>query len=137
MRSFRNNNNRRPRFRSNERNFKRNGEGQNFTSDLSNSSFQRKAPGRNNHNAAQLIEKYSDLAREALSHEDKILSENYLQHADHYFRILSEQEKNKVAQPNNSIIEKKIISKPETVNNPSEKKIVETNQNIKEQEVKL
>ena len=49
--------------------------------------FKRKAPGRNNHNVSKLIEKYNDLAREALSNGDKILSENYLQHADHFTRI--------------------------------------------------
>ena len=49
-------------------------------------------PGRNNHNASKLIEKYNDLAREALSNGDKILSENYLQHADHFMRILNERE---------------------------------------------
>ena len=49
--------------------------------------FQRKVPGRNNHNASKLIEKYNDLAREALANEDKILSENYFQHADHFTRI--------------------------------------------------
>ena len=48
--------------------------------------------GRNNHNASKLIEKYSNLAREALSGGDKILSENYFQHADHFTRVLSEQE---------------------------------------------
>ena len=47
---------------------------------------------RNNHNAPKLIEKYNDLAREASSNGDKILSENYLQHADHFTRILNEQE---------------------------------------------
>ena len=54
--------------------------------------FKRKSPGRNNHNAPKLIEKYNDLAREALSNGDKILSENYLQHADHFMRILNERE---------------------------------------------
>ena len=39
-----------------------------------------------------MIEKYNDLAREALSNGDKILSENYLQHADHFTRILNERE---------------------------------------------
>ena len=92
MRSFRNNN-RRSRYRSNgDRNFKRNGENHSFTS---NTNFQRKSPGRNNHNASKLIEKYNNLAREALSGGDKILSENYFQHADHFTRILSEQEINK------------------------------------------
>ena len=54
--------------------------------------FQRKSPGRNNHNAPKLIEKYNDLAREASSNGDKILSENYLQHADHFTRVLNERE---------------------------------------------
>ena len=40
----------------------------------------------------ELIEKYNNLAREALSNGDKILSENYFQHADHFTRILNEQE---------------------------------------------
>ena len=56
--------------------------------------FQRKSPGRNNQNANKLIEKYSDLAREALSNGDKILSENYFQHADHFLRILNDKDKN-------------------------------------------
>ena len=47
----------------------------------------------NNHNASKLIEKYNDLAREALANGDKILSENYFQHADHFTRIIEEQEK--------------------------------------------
>ena len=72
MKSYRNNN-RRGRYRNNDRNFKR------------------KVPGRNNYNASKLIEKYNDLAREALSNGDKILSENYFQHADHFTRILTEQ----------------------------------------------
>ena len=95
MRSFRNNN-KRSRFRSNgERNFKRNGENQSFTNSVS---FQRKSPGRNNQNAPKLIEKYTDLAREALSNGDKILSENYFQHADHFIRIQGEKEKNRIVQ---------------------------------------
>ena len=92
---FRSNNNRRPSFRRNDRNFKRNGESSKFKSNFSsNENFQRKIPGKNNHNAPKLIEKYIDLAREALASEDKILSENYFQHADHFTRILNEQEKN-------------------------------------------
>ena len=93
MVTFRNNNNRRNNFRRNDRNFKSNAERQKFSSNFSNSdNFKRKAPGRNNHNAPKLIEKYNDLAREALSNGDKILSENYLQHADHFTRILNERE---------------------------------------------
>ena len=94
MVTFRNNNNnRRGSFRRNTRNFKSNGDNSKFGSNFSNNdNFKRKAPGRNNHNAPKLIEKYNDLAREALSNGDKILSENYLQHADHFTRILNEKE---------------------------------------------
>ena len=97
MVTFRNNNNgRRNNFRRNERNFKSNSDRAKFGSNFTNGdNFQRKAPGRNNHNASKLIEKYNNLAREALSSGDKILSENYFQHADHFTRILSSQEINK------------------------------------------
>ena len=98
MVTFRNNNNniRRNNFRRNDRNFKSNGDRPKFGSNYSNNdNFKRKAPGRNNHNAPKLIEKYNDLAREASSNGDKILSENYLQHADHFTRILNEQENSK------------------------------------------
>ena len=97
MRTFRNNNNR-GRFRSNDRNYKRNDQTSKFSSDYSsNSNFQRNLPSRNNHNAPKLIEKYNDLAREALLKGDKILSENYLQHADHFTRILAEKENLKLS----------------------------------------
>ena len=86
-----NNNNRRSGFRRGERSFKNNGDRNKFTNNFTNNdTFQRKAPGRNNHNAAKLIEKYNNLAREALSSGDKILSENYFQHADHFKRIINE-----------------------------------------------
>ena len=88
-----NNNNRRSNFRRNTRNFKSSSDSPKFGSSFSNNdNFKRKAPGRNNHNAPKLIEKYNELAREALSNGDKILSENYLQHADHFTRILNERE---------------------------------------------
>ena len=95
MVTFRNNSNssRRSSFRRTDRNYKSNGDRQKFGSNFSNNdNFKRKSPGRNNHNAPKLIEKYNDLAREALSNGDKILSENYLQHADHFTRILNERE---------------------------------------------
>ena len=94
MVTFRNNNNnRRNNFRRGDRNFKSNGDRSKYNSGFtSTDNFQRKSPGRNNHNASKLIEKYNNLAREALSGGDKILSENYFQHADHFTRILTEQE---------------------------------------------
>ena len=109
MVTFRNNNGRRNNFRRNERNFKSNGDRNKFNSSFSTSeNFQRKSPGRNNHNAPKLIEKYNNLAREALSGGDKILSENYFQHADHFTRIFNEKEiqkktifKNQISENNN------------------------------------
>ena len=91
-------NNRKSRFKpSGERNFrKRSINGHKNHNDFNTSSdFKHKNPGRNNQNAAKLVDKYNNLAREALSTRDKILSENYLQHADHFARILSLQEINK------------------------------------------
>ena len=118
MNSFKNNH-RRNRFRSNsDRNFKkRNGNGHKLTGDFNNNSeFKRKNPGRNNQNAAKLIEKYNDLAREALSNGDKILSENYLQHSDHFSRILNSQEASKIVNLETSkTIENKIEEKSDEV----------------------
>ena len=94
MVTFRNNTGRRNNFRRNDRNFKSNGDRGKFNSNFSNGdNFHRKSLGRNNFNAPKLIEKYNNLAREALSSGDKILSENYFQHADHFTRILDDQEK--------------------------------------------
>ena len=110
MVTFRNNNGRRGNFRRNERNFKSNGDRNKFNNSFSTSeNFQRKSPGRNNHNAPKLIEKYNNLAREALSTGDKILSENYFQHADHFLRISNDKERNLIKntndeqRPNNNI----------------------------------
>ena len=134
MVTFRNNNNnvRRNNFRRNDRNFKSNGDRPKFASNYSNNdNFKRKVPGRNNHNAPKLIEKYNNLAREALSVGDKILSENYFQHADHFTRILNDQEtykKTKISDNSNSLnesgnsIEKKIepLSDNKAVSSESE-----------------
>ena len=102
FRSNNSNNNRRPPFRSNNNRrppFRSNNEGSKFSN---NDSFRRSVPGRNNHNAVKLIEKYNDLAREALANEDKILSENYFQHADHFTRVQNEQESIRMARVNSS-----------------------------------
>ena len=88
MRHYKNNY-KRNRYRSNgDRNFKRGGGANSINTEFNNvSEFKRRNPGKNNQNASKLIEKYKELAREALSNGDKILSENYLQHADHFVRI--------------------------------------------------
>ena len=128
MVTFRNNN-RRGNFRRNDRGFKSNGDRQKFVSNFSNNeNFKRKSPGRNNHNAPKLIEKYNDLAREALSNGDKILSENYLQHADHFTRILNEREsfkRERLSESNDSLSDETIntsenISKGESLKSPKD-----------------
>ena len=131
MVTFRNNNNniRRNNFRRNDRNFKTTGDRPKFSSNYSNNeNFKRKIPGRNNHNASKLIEKYNDLAREASSGGDKILSENYLQHADHFTRVMNEQEAsrkerfvaNKPIDSESSAVEKSTV-----VNEVSKDEVVE------------
>ena len=121
MVTFRNNNNRRNSFRRSGRSFKSNGDRAKFSPSFSNNeNFQRKNPGRNNHNAAKLIEKYNNLAREALSSGDKILSENYFQHADHFTRIQVENDnykKNKFSHND----DKSSISTEESLNNSEDK----------------
>tara|TARA_B100001109_G_C18698640_1_gene396885 strand:- start:28 stop:414 length:387 start_codon:yes stop_codon:yes gene_type:complete len=128
MVTFRNNNNRRNNFRRNERSFKSNGDRNKFSPSFSNNdSFQRRMPGRNNHNASKLIEKYSNLAREALSTGDKILSENYFQHADHFMRILNERE----FQKKNNLTSENSSSAQEEISDTSKDKI-ETKNNLEQ-----
>ena len=123
MNNFKNNH-RRNRFRPNsDRNFKkRNGNGHKLNGDFNNNSeFKRKNPGRNNQNASKLIEKYNDLAKEAISNGDKILSENYLQHADHFSRILQIRELNKEQNISSINEEKNNIKNTDNIESNSEK----------------
>ena len=143
MVTFRNNNNRRSNFRRNDRNFKSNDDRPKFRSNFSNNeNFQRKVPGRNNHNASKLIEKYNNLAREALSSGDKILSENYFQHADHFTRILNEQETLKKTRFKSETDENKNLTNDIKVDVESKKdepksKIVSENEKPEEAETKI
>ena len=120
MVTFRNNNNRRPAFRNHN-------EGSKFSN---NDTFQRKVPSRNNHNASKLIEKYNEMAREALANEDRILSENYYQHADHFTRVQSEQESARMTRVNTLPVDSANSVKTEVV----VEKIVE--KKIKIEEIK-
>ena len=56
--------------------------------------------------AEKLFEKYSSLAKEAMSSGDKILSENYLQHADHFIRVIEDKNRNR------NQIKVNVVSKP-------------------------
>ena len=91
MRPYKNNH-KRQKFRSNgDRGINRNLNNQSL---ILNSNIQRKSHRSNNQNASRLIEKYNNLAREASSAGDKILSESYYQFSDHYIRVVNEREKN-------------------------------------------
>ena len=112
-------NNRKNRFKSSgDRNFrKRPLNGHKNQNDFNNhSEFRHRNPGRNNQNAGKLIDKYNNLAREALSSGDKILSENYLQHADQFSRILSLQEVSKSTEEKNNIIEQNFSKSSKDIN---------------------
>jgi len=128
-------NNRKNRFKSNnDRGFrKRSMPGQKNHNDFgSNIDYRHRNYGRNNQNASKLVEKYNNLAREALSSGDKIQSENYLQHADHFSRVLSLQELNKKPNNNDSIvIEKDFKNKIEEINNMRSEEEKENNTLIK------
>ena len=138
MVTFRNNNNRRNNFRRNDRNFKSNGDRPKYGSNFSNNdNFQRKAPGRNNHNASKLIEKYNNLAREALSSGDKILSENYFQHADHFTRILNEQENFKKSRYSQEAKEPQDLVDNNKVDQDNKKEEIKTKVVNKELEAKI
>ena len=128
MNNFRNNN-RRVRFKSgSDRHFrKRNGNGHKINGDFNaNHEFRRKNPGKNNQNASKLVLKYQDLAREALSNGDKILSENYLQHADHFSRILTSQEIAKENFNQEKVLEQKNIIEDKKSTTDTDNKNIET-----------
>ena len=80
----------RNRFRSNDRGFRRNDSQDSRVHGINSDSknFQRTFFGRNGLKAEKLLEKYNNLAKEALSSGDKILSESYYQHADHFLRVI-------------------------------------------------
>ena len=125
-------NHKRNRFKSNgDRNFrKRNGNGHKINGEFNNNiDFKRKNPGKNNQNAGRLIEKYNDLAREALSNGDKILSEDYLQHADHFARVLNSRELAKESNLNSSN-STKLKSENESKAEINEEKIKSSEVNI-------
>tara|TARA_Y100000590_G_scaffold281508_1_gene316661 strand:- start:1620 stop:2003 length:384 start_codon:yes stop_codon:yes gene_type:complete len=70
--------------------------------------------------AEKLFEKYSSLAKEAMSTGDKTSSENYLQHADHFMRIIEDKNRNRVqnkvvSNQNPPAEEKKVQENPENI----------------------
>ena len=113
---------RRNKFRSNDRGFRRNDSQDQRIHGINSASrnFQKTFFGRNGLKAEKLLERYNGLAREALLNGDKILSESYYQHADHFLRVVENQnliQNNPKPYLDNSSIEKnsdnKIIIKDE------------------------
>ena len=92
-----NNNNRRRSFRPRpqKNNFRRRGGSLNSNSSNSHNSngnfnFNRNGSMNNIHNVEKTMQKYQQLAKDAQSNGDPVLSQNYLQHADHYLRRYNE-----------------------------------------------
>ena len=131
MKNFKNN---RRRFRSNsfERNFKLNSNGTNINSGFGNvSDFRKKNYSRNNFNSPKLIQKYSNLAREALSSGDKILYESYMQHVEHFIRAsdnLSANDSSKVVNTEEASNDGDLNQKDEDKINQDDQLQVEKNQ---------
>ena len=114
------NNNRRRNFRSRpqKNSFRRragslNTGGSNNLNNNGNMNFNRNGSMNNIHNVEKTMQKYQQLAKDAQSNGDPVLSQNYLQHADHYLRRyneLNERRENLIEKP---ISEEKTLSKEE------------------------
>ena len=89
-----------------------------FVNDQSRNNF------RTSMSAEKSFEKYSSLAKEAMSAGDKTLSENYLQHADHFMRMIEDKNRNRNLAKNNtfdkSTEENKSLSEVNNTNNKEE-----------------
>ena len=74
----------------------------------------------------KLFDKYSSLAKEAMSSGDKILSENYFQHADHFMRIIEDKNRSrnqsKVSLVDIPVKNNENLSDSEDINKNSESK---------------
>ena len=114
------NNNRRRNFRPRvqKNNFRRrsnslNSNSSNSLNNNGNMNFNRNGSMNNIHNVEKTMQKYQQLAKDAQSNGDPVLSQNYLQHADHYLRRyneLNERRENSIEKP---IPENKNLSKEE------------------------
>ena len=115
------NNNRRRNFRSRpqKNNFRRRGGSlnSNASSSLNNNgniSFSRNGSMNNIYNVEKAIQKYQQLAKDAQSNGDPVLSQNYLQHADHYLRRYNELNEKRENSTEKTISEDKALPKDKT-----------------------
>ena len=123
------NNNRRRNFRSRpqKNNFRRRGgtinsNGSNNLNNNGNLNFNRNGSMNNIHNVEKTMQKYQQLAKDAQSNGDLVLSQNYLQHADHYLRRYNELNEKRESLNDRVVTEEKSLSKPETENINSQQK---------------
>ena len=78
-----------------------------------NLSFNRNGSMNNIHNVEKTMQKYQQLAKDAQSNGDPVLSQNYLQHADHYLRRYNELNERRENIVEKTIPEEKSVSKEE------------------------
>ena len=112
------NNNRRRNFRPRvqKNNFRRrsssiNTSNSNSLNNNGNINFNRNGSMNNIHNVEKTMQKYQQLAKDAQSNGDPVLSQNYLQHADHYLRRYNELNERRENTIEKSIPEEKTLSK--------------------------
>jgi len=114
------NNNRRRNFRPRvqKNNFRRrsgslNSNNSNSLNNNGNMNFNRNGSMNNIHNVEKTMQKYQQLAKDAQSNGDPVLSQNYLQHADHYLRRYNELNERRENSIEKSSPEEKTLSKEE------------------------
>ena len=73
--------------------------------------FNRNGSMNNIHNVEKTMQKFQQLAKDAQSNGDPVLSQNYLQHADHYLRRYNELNERRENSIEKSISEEKTLSK--------------------------
>ena len=124
-----NSNNRRRNYRSRplKNNFRRRGgsinsNGSNSLNNNGNLNFNRNGSMNNIHNVEKTMQKYQQLAKDAQSNGDLVLSQNYLQHADHYLRRYNELNEKRESLNDRTVTEEKSLSKPEIENIDSQQK---------------
>ena len=127
-------------FQRNRRGFRRRSNGRGRSSHQENGYMQARSRSksfssnqtRNNFRSAQsaekLLEKYNSLAKEAMSLGDKTLCENYLQHADHFMRVVEDKSKNKDQSKANVINKSTVDDKRPSANSEIKQEDVTKNQ---------
>ena len=103
-----------------------NGYGHNRPRNSGYSNNQTRNNFRTGQSAEKLLEKYNNLAKEALSSGDETSCENYLQHADHFLRIIEDKNKNR-ENIKTEINNKESPDEPRTSENNGVKKDQDTN----------